>query len=502
MSRGSPFPLFRLPEDILGLIFAYLPISDLARCSTVSKRFCRIASSNAVWICKIKQYHLLRLDSDAMDENNWEDLKKHLSFSRWISFRRWCSPEALHLSASEFRDVHEQFVRAARDLEVNSLEFRGKRYPLVRAEVNPDHHWGWWWSRPRAAIKVLTPEYKFNFHLPVPPPTAAPAHVCVDNDRGLGVVAKTIVRRRDILLTNGRAGPVYTRRPSRDGAREDTRTPAAAIVEGVVLRVPPPTLPLVPAPEAHQEVGHAKFAFRHAYLKFYDLCPLCARNRSSDCNGDIPPFCRPCWLTHDLNLYMSAAQAQHEYGMTAADLGEAHKRYVDGSRTGNKQYHKRGCITAAESASAAPSPAPSPSPSVSSSVSAAPVAPDTAFYREFDVAYLALLKYGSVAAIQRRRAERSAGEEARLIEDEALLEAERIDTPTEQRRKRRIQEEDAADGNFHAAAPRAKAARSAKRRSPRKAARGKFYGEVTDEIDTRIAESTLGDVLQWRVMCS
>lgn len=90
MNRSPAFPLFRLPDDLLGVIFSFLPISDLAQCSRVSKRFYRSANANNVWRAKIKQYHLLRTDANAMEDSNWEDLKKHLSFPRWVDYRRWC----------------------------------------------------------------------------------------------------------------------------------------------------------------------------------------------------------------------------------------------------------------------------------------------------------------------------------------------------------------------------------------------------------------------------
>lgn len=407
-----------------------------------------------------------------------------------------CSPEALQISESELRDVHEQFVRAVRDLAVTALAFRGKRYPIVRVEQAPQFHW--WWAEPRAALKVLTETFKLSFHAPVKPPNAPPAYVSVDNDLAVDRPAtKTIVRRRDILHNGGSASPALNRRHQK---RCDTRAPAAAIVDGVVLRVPASALGVTPVEEAGREVGHAKFVFRHAYLKFYDLCPLCARNRSADCNGDIPPFCRPCWLSHDLNLYMSAAQAWLEYGMAPADLADAHTRYVDGARIGNKLYHKRGCITA-HSASATPSAESSPAPSPDECASG-PLAPDTPFYREFDVAYLAILKYGSSAAIAHRRDERAAAAAVALVADEAMLDVEALEQRREKGRKRRAATEEELDGNYVAGGRQAKVARRPKkaaRRTPRKAARGKFYGEERDALDTRVDESTLGDILRWGV---
>ena len=196
--------------------------------------------------------------------------------------------------------------------------------------------------------------------------------------------------------------------------------------------------------------------------------------------------------------------------MDEADLQEAHKRYSDNKRSAGNDHHFRQSIRAHDMLT---------SPSVENSESRR-----VPFYREFDVAYLAIMKWGSSAAVERQRRKRQAESRtrlpaAKLVNDINVLDAEMIET--EQRRKagrgkrgRAVHAEDlernegasvklsktsqslrAASGSSRK--DKRNYARSKQRRSVRKAAMGKFYGEERDELDTRIGESALGNLVHW-----
>jgi hypothetical protein len=178
-----------------------------------------------------------------MEEDNFDDLERHVVLNRWSEYCRWCSPEALQISEGELKRVHDFFAVAIKDVSVTHLAFRGNKYRLQRHEA-PAHFYAW--TKPHAELTVTTEDYKFSYHHPVPRSAATPEEQ----------VIKTIARRLSHNKVN-------------------RRCPAAAIVDGVVLRVRPPPLPLQPAPEASAEPGHSKFLYRHAVIKFYDLCVLC-----------------------------------------------------------------------------------------------------------------------------------------------------------------------------------------------------------------------------------
>lgn len=494
------FPLLRLHEDILGVVFSSLSIHDLARLARCSKRFYRIASSNYVWRLRLSSDRLLP-SIHTSEEENWSDLRKYLVFPRWNGWRRFCSPEPLGLCDSELQRVHKFFNLAASDLAYTHLLFRGKRYPIQRTEETSSFRYGWWWARPRCVLKVHTDDFFFHYFEPVSgAPTAVHAYVSPDNDPATRVT-KTIARRRERFDGAGRAL-----------AEGGTRCPAAACVDGVVLRVAPPPLPLQPAPEAFHEPGFFKFVYRYAYIKFHDLCLLCCRNRSSNCNGDIPPFCRPCWLSHDLNLYMSAAQAKDEYGLEPGDLRGAHVHYKDNKRIAKKRHHFRDQIfPECDSTPHAPLSSSSSSPaSVASSsaaaAAAADVCSDTPFYREFDVATLAILKWGSSAAVERKRREIAAQQHdaAKLAADVSVFDVEMLEQEKQSKRKRPLRSEYEEDGDWQPPAftaetrKKARGGRGAIRaKSKRKAAKGKFYGEERNDLETRVDESAIASLVRW-----
>ena len=460
---GTPFPLARLGDDILVLSFAYLPINDLAALACVSKRFDRLATCNYLWNEKIRQRSLVLTPSvaDSIPKSNLEDFSGILRRNR-----KWCSPAVLGLSESELQSVHLQLVAvaAAVDAASPSLRFRGKRYAVV------GRTYARWWRRYIPHLVCNTKDFIFEL-----------------------VKDHNEVHSADTPVT-------YAKLARGGSAKRDIYYPhIAACIGGMVLHVPPPPPPLAPAPEACAEPGYYKFLYRHALVELRELCYMCAKNMRCVCLGRLQLVCGRCWRENDLDLFMSTDQAREEFFMEEADLHGT----ADWCTKDTKMRRAWAPPTPKRRRSAPESAPPAPAPSAQLSAR---------FYREFQVAYFAVLKWGSTVAIERKRAQRAAalGQQAtgaKLAADILMLAsfpASDVEMTERGKRKRATGKEDAdyRDERRDTPAGSPPAPVSAEERRParrsKRTAALKRKSYVYDDLDV-IAESALTDVFRWGV---
>lgn len=458
---STPFPLARLVDDILVLSFAYLHVSDLAALARVSKRFYRLATCNYLWNEKIRQRSLVLTPdvANSIPKSNLEDFSGILRRER-----KWCSPAVLGLSESELRSVHLQLVAIAADSANPSLRFRDKSYPV-------NSHTAIRWCRYLPRLVCYTKD--FNFEL-----VTDSREVHSDVSVTYAKLARCGSAKRSIYFPN-----------------------IAACIDGIVLHISPPPPPLAPAPEACAEPGYYKFLYRHAIVELHELCYMCAKNLRCVCLGHLQLVCGRCWRENDLDLFMSPDQAWEEFFMEEADL----QGTADWC-TKDTKMRRAWAVTPKRRRWDPPLSAP-PASAPPASSSSPPLS--ARFYREFQVAYFAVLKWGSTIAIERKRAQRTAalGQQAtcaKLADILALASFPAYDVEMTERGKRKratgkedTDYRDTPAGSPPAPVPAEEAERRPARRSKRTAAlKRKSY--VYDDLDV-IAESALTDSFRWGV---
>ena len=234
---------------------------------------------------------------------------------------------------------------------------------------------------------------------------------------------------------------------------------AAAYVNGSVLCRTLPSITITPSPQAHTEPGAMKFLFRHLLVAFYDLCPFCVRNCAFTTSVKVAlRACNSCWLLPDLSLFVSADQALAEFGIEEPELEKVVCRSVDPRKqrwVNSKRYRSK-------------------------------VPKEERMYREADLAYLALLKWGSVAAINRRK--------LNAPDSPVPYPGDWETSANGTKRKRMVARMDEGEEYSPDSGNRKKdIGTQPTRHSSRKAATGKYYGDEPEEK----TDTLLSGLLSW-----
>lgn len=430
-------PIACVPDDVVYIMMAMLRLNDLGALAQVSKRMHRIATSNTFWLRKARASHLLHRPE--MHSNVTDRVREVLSGLSQVA--RWCCPEAIGLCDADLAEMHGALSAAYPNrFTVKSIVFRGETLPF---------HYG------RIQLKVSYGRWRFAFaEVPGWNRNSDPADVTIayvtPQEEEEGTYPKWLLQS------------------------DFSRQPHAAFVCGAVLHCPP--LPVTPSPDATSEFGYGKFLFRHAYIRHHGLCPFCGtrsiveayRRRSTTYFRS----CNSCWLAPDLTFYITEQQALADFGIVKEELEFVACRAVNRRVQCNSRSR--------------------------SSVKR-PLVENDWVYRQADIAYLAILKWGSFAAVQRRKA---AAASASTVVSSLSLAAPKSEDGWERDerggKRLRIVSRDDEGGEYRGptggkrrATADAAPAQSTRPRSTR-TTKKVFYGDEYENADT-----LLSDLLSW-----